>query len=115
MKHGQDAQQSVRRPNIDPIEYGFHFAKKIGVGEHHAFRVGGGAGGVEQGSEVIRRGRRRLEFSRTAIENRRQICQPALGGRLLGHAVRVHQHQPDVEARNRFTRRLRMLRIAEQG
>ena len=30
------------------------------------------------------------------------------------HAVRVHQHEPDVEVRNCVTRRLRMLRVAEQ-
>ena len=115
VKHRQHAQHCVRRPNVDPIEHRFHFAEKVGVGKHYALGIGGGARGVEQGSEIVRGCGRRLEFSWPAIENRRQICQPALGGRVLDHAVRVHQHEPDVEVRNRVTRRLRMLRVAEQG
>ncbi len=37
-----------------PAEHRFHFAQQIGVGEHHAFGIGSGARGVEQGSDHIR-------------------------------------------------------------
>ena len=57
VKHGQHAQQRIGRADVDPVKYRFHFAQKVGVGEHHALGVGGGARGVEQGSEIVRSSR----------------------------------------------------------
>jgi hypothetical protein len=73
VKHGQHAQQCVLGADVDPVEHSFHFTQKIGVGKHDALGVGGGSGSVEQGSEVFRHRLRRLEFSRAAVENRRQV------------------------------------------
>jgi len=42
-----------RMGDLDPVENRFHFAEKVGVGEHDAFWIGGSSGGVEQGSDVI--------------------------------------------------------------
>ncbi len=115
MKHGQHAQQRVGRADLDPVKHRFHFAEKVGVGEHDTFRISGSSGGVEQGSDVIGRRGRRLEFSRTIIENRRQLPQPLLLRSVLCYAVRVHEHEPYVQIRNCFARGLRMLEITKQG
>ena len=85
------------------------------MGKHHALGVGGGSRGVEQRSEVVGGGGRRLELSWPVGENRRQISQPLLIDGVLGHAVRVHEHEPHVQARNRLPRFLSVPRVAEQG
>ena len=115
MKHGQHAEQRVRGSEIDPVEHRFHLTQKVGVRKHHALGVGSGSGGVEQGSEVVCCRRCRLEFSPSTVENRGQVAQPAFMDGVLGHTVRVHKHEANVEVRNRLPRHLRVLRIAEQG
>jgi len=54
-------------------------------------------------------------ISRTGIKNRRQVAQPAFMDGVQGHAVRVHEHEPYIQAVNRLPRRLRMFGIAEQS
>ena len=66
----QHAQQRVGGAKVDPVEYGLDFAQKIGVRQHHAFGVGGGAGGVEQGSEIVIACGRGLEVARAGVEDR---------------------------------------------
>ena len=78
VKHRQHAQQRVGGSEVDPIEHGFHFTQKVGVGKHHALGVGGGSRGVEEGSEVVQGRRSRPEFSWPCGKNRRQISQPVL-------------------------------------
>ena len=63
VKHGQHAEQCVGGSDVDPVEYGLHFAQEVGVGQHHALGVGSRAGGVEQGSDVVRCRRRRPEVA----------------------------------------------------
>ena len=55
------------------------------------------------------------KFPGPAGENLRQISQPLRMDRVLGHAIRVHEYEPDVQVRNRLPRHLRVLYIAEQG
>ena len=100
VKHGQHTEQRVGRPDIHPVEHRFHFTQKVGVRQHHALGIGGGSRGVEQGSDVVRCGGRGLELSRPAIENRRQISQPVLMDGVVRHAVRVHQHEADLQVRD---------------
>jgi hypothetical protein len=52
VEHGKNSQQRVRGADLDDREDGVRFAHQIGVGKHHAFRVGGGAGGVEQRGQI---------------------------------------------------------------
>ena len=53
MEHGEHTEQRVRRADVDPMEYRFHFALKIGVSQHYPFRIRSGARGVEQGGDVF--------------------------------------------------------------
>jgi tryptophanyl-tRNA synthetase len=68
---------------------------------------------TDSGSEVVRGGWRRLKFRRSAVENRRQVSQPLFRAGGLGHALRIHEHEADVQAANSLARRLRMPGIAE--
>src|ERR1017187_10262350 len=50
----QDSQNGVRWTYMRPRKNGFSLAQEIGVGEHHAFGVGGGARSVEERRQVVR-------------------------------------------------------------
>ena len=65
----QHAEQGVGRAKVDPVEDGLDFAQKIGVSQHHALGVGGGAGGVEQGSEIVTVRGGGLEIAGAALED----------------------------------------------
>ena len=92
---GRTPSKRIGWAEVDPVEHGFHFAQKIGMSQHHAFGIGGGSGGVEQGSDVIRLRMAAAESSRATLEDRRQVCQPLFAG-VLRHALRVHEHEPNV-------------------
>ena len=70
----QHSEQGVTRAEIDPVEDRFDLAQEIGVSKHHALGVGGRAGGVEQGSEVLVLRGRRFERSRAGLEDCGQIA-----------------------------------------
>ena len=67
-----------RRTDVDPVEYGFHFGQKIGMGEHYAFGVSRGTRGVKQRSQFIIIGRLALEGSRPALKECGQGSEPVV-------------------------------------
>jgi hypothetical protein len=79
------------------MENTFDFTKEVGVSQHHAFGIGGCAGGVEQGRQVIVLRRDRLERARTGLKDRRKIGQPFLLNVLAGDAVGIHQDHTQLE------------------
>src|SRR6202020_1163749 len=102
-----------------PIKYGFHFAKKVSVGEHHAFRIGRSSRGIEQGSKVIGGGRRGLERFWPFVKNLGKIREPSTlreltRRKLLRHAFRIHKHELYIDMGGRASPQLRMLGVAKK-
>ena len=97
VEHGQNAQQRVGWAEIDPVEYGFHFAQKIRMSEHYPLGIGGGSGGVEQGSNVIRSRGHRLKVPSTTLEDRRQVRQPRVFRGAIRQTLRVHEYETNVK------------------
>ncbi len=56
MKHGENSQQRILGANLDYPEHRIRLADEVGVGEHDALWIGGGARGVEQRRQVVRSG-----------------------------------------------------------
>ena len=52
MKHRENSQQRIRRADLHGGEHRIRFADEVGVGEHDALRIGGGARSVEQRRQV---------------------------------------------------------------
>src|SRR5436305_647566 len=56
-------------PEINPIEYGLHFAQEIGMRKHYALGIRSSARGVKQGSEVLVICGSRFERTGTSLEH----------------------------------------------
>ena len=83
------------------------------MGQHHAFRVGGCTGGVEQGSEITITRRRGFELAGSAVEDRGKIAQPVILDGMTCHAVWIHQDHAQFQFSGCGTSYRNMLRIAE--
>ena len=115
VKERQHAEQRVGGAEIDPVEHGLDLAQEIGVGQHHALGIGGGAGSVEQGSEIVVLGWGRFEFARAGVEDCGQIAQPVILDGMVGHAVGIHEDEAQVQLGDRRPCYRNMFGVAEDG
>ena len=54
VKEREHAEHGIFGADPRPAEHRFNFAHEIGVSQHHALGIGSRAGGIEQGSHMIR-------------------------------------------------------------
>ena len=110
---GKHAEQRISWSEVDPIEDGLNFSQKIRMRQHHAFRIGRCARGVNQRSEIIVVRRRGLELARPSVENGGQIRQPMLLNGMAGHPLRIHQDEAEMQFLGRGPRHGNMLGVDE--
>ena len=94
MEQRQESEQRVARSEVDPGEDGLHFSQKIGMSEHHPFGVGGGSGGVKQGSQILLLRVNRFEIAGARFEDGGKFGKPVILSGWLGHSVRIHEDHP---------------------
>ena len=69
VKERQHTKDRVARSESQQPEYRIAFTQQVGVGEHDAFGIGSGAGGVEDGRDIIRAGRNGAEAAGTSSKD----------------------------------------------
>ncbi len=105
-------------PNVRPREDRLGLAQKIGVGEHHPFGIGGGARGVEKGSQIVRRAGHGDEASGGLLEDAVEFRHRPRGDSRPRLSFRAkpgfRQHQLHIQPCDCFLRRFQMLQITKE-
>jgi len=138
VEHGKNSEQRILGTDFYDSENGICLADEVGVGEHDAFWIGGGARGVKQCREVALGGHDWLKIGRAGGEDGVEIGEQMLGtvepthgrrrrrrdewgtrtvGILFCRRRRHHQTYVEsicVESIHCFRRHRKMLYIAEQ-
>ncbi len=74
MKHGENSEQGILGTDLHGGEHRVRLADEVGVGQHDALGIGGGARGVEQRRQVVFGGDEGLKASGAGGENGIEIA-----------------------------------------
>ena len=101
-------------PIFKTAKTAFDFAQQVGMGELHALGVGGGAGGVEQGGDVVGGRFDGAEVAGTGGEDGVEVGDPArLAGCLSSLPVALSGNSGSVRISSTFSPGDRLLRDRE--
>ncbi len=110
-------EQRIGGADLNEAKNSVHFAQQVGVSEHHAFGIGGGAGSVEQGGDIVGGCLDGAEVAGSGGEDGVKIGNPArLAWVFFGvfESARIDEEQVNFKSADCLLRDGEMLHISHQ-